>query len=140
MVGVAQLFSSGATLKPSLGATDPRTVGRRDEGNRAHQSDSRVMTPLLPGATRRPASVVGLCQLSNVASVVDHQDRTVAAVNNEPSLRREFCKAPCEREFRRRRVHGRSPVSGPQILVIPRLIEESGKGLRLEIGRIRMAA
>jgi hypothetical protein len=45
--------------------------------------------------------------------VVDDQNRTVATMDNEPSLRLEFVKAPCEREFRRRLVDDDTSVVVP---------------------------
>jgi hypothetical protein len=71
-----------------------------------------------PAIEREARARTPIVERKDAPAVVDHQDRTVAAMNNEPSFRPEFCKAPCEREFRRRRIHGRSPVSGPQVLVI----------------------
>jgi hypothetical protein len=66
----------------------------------------------LPRSSGKPICGTPIVEGKDAPAVVDHQDRTVAAVNNEPSLRPEFCEAPCEREFRRRRIHGRSPVNG----------------------------
>ena len=77
--------------------------------------DAVVDAPAIEREAHMRATIV---ERKDASAVVDHQDWTVPAVNNEPSLRPEFCEAPCEREFRCRRIHGRSPVMGPQVLVI----------------------
>lgn len=55
-----------------------------------------------------------IVERKDAPAVVDDQDWTVTPVNNEPSLCPEFCEAPCAREFRCRRILGRSPFMGPK--------------------------
>src|SRR5574337_1413675 len=81
-------------------------------------------------ALEREAHVrAAIVEGKDAPAVVDHQDRAVGAVYNEPALGPEFFKAPREREFRCRRVHERRSVCGPQVLVIATFVQTFPDGM-----------
>ena len=72
----------------------------------------------LPRSSGKPICGTPIVERKDAPAVVDHQDRTVAAVNNEPSLRPEFCKAPASASSAVGASMGVVPSARPQVIVI----------------------
>jgi hypothetical protein len=72
-------------------------------------------------AVEREAHVrATIVESEHAPAVVDDEDRTMAAVQDEPALGLQFLEAPGQREVRVRRVHRRPPAAGawPAVAVV----------------------
>ena len=114
-IGVAERGLNPDLAIANLDRTSWGVVGPQVEGAAAFEIETGVMPvtgddPVLDAAsvereTHMRASVI---EREDATSVVDDQNRAVAAVNDDPALRLQFIKAACDDKFRVWRVHRRA--------------------------------